>query len=313
MADEHIEQSPTCVAALESAFVDDLADRGKKPATIKHYRKRLKPFVAKFGAREFGSLTPLEIKAYMKEVNRYPAGHKRAGELMANATRASNAIVLELLEAFAIEVKAIPGKILPRLEKPISRRRDVVPTVEEVKAIIKASAPAAQLIINGLNQCGARPSELTGAKISEWHRDQRAIILPDHKTVAKTGEPRRIGVGKRFEKTLIAAVGTRTEGHLFVNTQGQPWTTDSLAKYVNRIRTRLKIRPGVVPYGLRHKFLTKLCEVTSIEDAADAADHSSIKTTMQYLHKDRGKRSDIQDLATDGEDDEEPTDQATAA
>ena len=139
------------------------------------------------------------------------------------------------------------------------------------------------------------------------------LIAARGPTWAPTGEPRRIGVGKRFEKTLTAAVGDRTEGPLFLNTVGKPWTTDSLAKYVNRVRTRLKIRPGVVPYGLRHKFLTKLCEVTSIEEAADAADHGSIKTTMQYVHKDRSKRADNQDLATDGEDDEEPTDQAKAA
>lgn len=303
--------SPTCVKSLVEAWLADLADQNKKSATIKHYRKRIHPFVVRFASREFGSIAPLETKAYMREVNRFPVGHKRAGELMANATRSSNAVVLELLESFALEVKAIPGKILPRLEKPISPRRDVVPTVDEVKAILAAAAPAARLIITALNQCGARPSELTGAKISDWHRDDREIVLADHKTVTKTGEPRRIGVGKRLEKTLSSAVGDRTDGFLFLNTQGKPWSTDSLAKYVNRIRTRLKIRPGVVPYGLRHKFLTKLCQVTSIEEAADAANHGSIKTTMQYVHKDKSKRADNQDLATD--DDEAPTDQAKAA
>lgn len=301
------ELSPTCVRALVDAFLADLTEQGRKAATVKHYTKRLKPFVAKFGLREFATLEPLEIKSYMSQVNRYPAGHKKAGELMANSTRASNAIVLELLQDFAIEVRAIPGKILPRLEKPLGRRREVVPTVDEVNRMMKAAAPAAALLIKALNQCGARPSELTGAKISDWHRNDNEIVLTEHKTSAATGESRVIGVGKVFARTLAKAAGDRgPDGNLFLNTEGKPWTVDSLAKYVNRLRKRLGIREGVVPYGLRHKFLTELCEVASLEDAADAANHKKLDTTRVYVHKDRKRRGETQDLINHDDEDELP-------
>lgn len=298
------ELSPTCVMRLAELLFVDMADRGLKESSIKHYRKRLKPFITKFGPREFASLEPLEVKAYMGGVNRYPAEHKKAGQLMANATRASNATSLELLEAFAIEVRAIPGKILPRLEKPKAKRRETVPTKDEVGQMQRAAAPAAALLMKALNQCAARPSELIGARIHNWHRDEKKIILQDHKTSESTGESRRIPVGKVFARTLATAAGDRgPDEFLFLNTQGKPWSLDTFEKYVSRLRRRLGIREGVVPYGLRHRALTDLSEKAKIEDVARIANHKKLDTTMIYIHKDDDPLADYQDLVNEEDDD----------
>lgn len=283
------------VNELAVAFLDHCVET-KKPATVIHYRKRLKPFLARFGSREFGELLPMEILGYMRDVNRFPAGHKRAGQPKANSTRASNAIVLELLEAFAVEMRAIPATILPTLEKPIGGKREELPTDADVKAILKLASPAFALIYRALRQTGCRPSELVEATFADWHQADNEIVLLDHKTATKTGDPRRISIGKRFGAMLATATSGRTEGPLFLNTLGQPWTVEALSRNFTRLRKRAGLRSCLVLYHTRHEFATKLCDAVGVEETSKALNHRKLDTTMRYVHTNRKKQADNQDL-----------------
>jgi integrase len=281
---------------IAAAFLGQCVEH-KSPATVKHYTKRLKPFLVAFGSREFAELLPIEIMAYMREVNRFAVGHKKAGQLKANATRTSNAIVLELLESFAVdELRCVVSRVLPKLDKPIGRQREELPTDDQVKLILKHATPAFAKIYKALRQTGARPGELAGATFDHWHRELNEIVLAQHKTAAKTGEVRRIAVGKRFEKILLDSVGNRAEGHLFLNSAGKPWTVETLDKNFSRIRTAAGLPSSLVLYCTRHEHATRLCEKVGIEDAADALGHKSINTTKRYIHKDRKRLADNQDL-----------------
>jgi integrase len=304
---ETVPLSPTCVESLVAAWLGQVAE-DKKPATVEHYTKRIKPFRLKFRARELATLLPIEVLAYMREVNRFQPPHKRAGELKANATRAANAVVLELLQAFAIMVRVLPGPILPKLEKPIGRRREVLPTDAEVKLVVKAACPEFALIYRALDRSGARPGELCAAQIADWNTTTREIVLKDHKTSESTGEVRRISVGKRLAKIFLTAIGTRTAGPIFVNSSGRQWTVDALDRNFARLRDRLGLDKAIVIYCARHRVATKLCEQGTIEDAANALNHKRIETTMRYVHKDRQLLADNQDRLEneDEEPDEEP-------
>lgn len=292
--------SPTCVESLVEAWLAQIGE-DKKPGTLEHYTKRIKPFRIKFRARQFSELTPIEILAYMREVNRFQPPHKKAGELKANATRAANAVVLELLQAFAIMVRAMPGPILPKLEKPIGRRREVLPTDDEVKRIVKAACPEFARIYKALDRSGARPGELCGATIADWNRTTREIVLQEHKTSETTGDVRRIAVGKILEKILLEAIGERTSGPIFLNTAGKQWTVDSLSRHFARLRDQLGLNKAIVNYCCRHRVGTKLCEKGNIEDAADALNHKKIETTRHYVHKDRARLADNQDQMDAGD------------
>ncbi|MES2793199.1 MAG: tyrosine-type recombinase/integrase [Planctomycetota bacterium] len=300
---EEVKLSPTCVESLVEAWLAQIAE-DKKPSTLEHYTKRIKPFRTAFRTKEFAELLPIEVLAYMREVNRFQPPHKKSGQLKSNATRASNAIVLELLQAFAIMVRVMPGPILPKLEKPIGRRREILPTDDEVKRVVKEACPEFGLIYKALDRAGARPSEFCGAKIADWNRENKEIVLKDHKTSESTGEVRRIAVGKILERMLLQAIGERTSGHIFLNSVGTPWTIDSLDRHFARVRDKLGINKAVVVYCNRHRVGTKLCEKGKIEDAADALNHKRLETTRLYVHKDRARLADTQDQMSTDEDDE---------
>lgn len=288
----------TIVSDLVNAYLSQVADE-HKPATALHYRKRLRPFVAKFGDRAFAQITALEFRNYVSEINRFPAGHKRAGQHKAAATRASNVIVLQLLQAFAIDLQELDKPILPKLEKPKGRRREDLPTALEVKAILKRCRPAFALIYRALRQSGARPSELVGATIADWRRDENQIVLIEHKTSESTGESRKIPVGKRLAKLLESATAGRTEGPIFLNTLRKPWTVPSLSKAFSRLRDAAKVRRTIVLYCTRHEAATKLCETHSLEDAADLLNHKNLQTTRGYVHKNRKRLQAMQDTLDD--------------
>lgn len=289
------------VKELYELFVADTAET-KSPATLIHYTKRLKPFVRRFGDRPFQELLPIEIKAYVNESNRFQPPHKRAGELKAAATRASNVVVLQLLEAFAIEMKVMPGPILPKLDVPIGARRETLPNEAEVKRILNLAREPFKLIYRALRQSGARPNELVRATFADWHRADNEIVLLYHKTAEATGESRKIGVGKKLAAILALATAGRSEGVLFLNCFGQPWTVEALSKTFSRLRNAAGISKSIVLYTTRHEHATNLCKKVSIDDAADALNHKSINTTRHYVHKEKQKLLDNQDLMEDAGD-----------
>ena len=49
-------------------------EKHRSPATVRHYRSRLKSFQKRFADREFADLSPLEIEESLDEVNYFSAG-----------------------------------------------------------------------------------------------------------------------------------------------------------------------------------------------------------------------------------------------
>src|SRR5579863_6054305 len=93
--------------------------------------------------------------------------------------------------------------------KPRAGRRDRVPTPTETEAILAQASPAFRLIYSALRQCGARPGELCRAIIADVDRANRVITLKEHKTIRKTGQARRIPIGRKLGDLLDQAIGGR--------------------------------------------------------------------------------------------------------
>jgi integrase len=294
------------VQFLFELFIADVAET-KSAATLVHYTKRLKPFVKRFGDREISELQPIEIKAYVNELNRFQAPHKKAGQLKASATRASNVVVLQLLQAFTIDLRVLSAPFLPKLDVPVGARRSTLPTAEQVQVILRGAGRRFKLIYRGLRQSGARPSELVRATIADWHRAEKEIVLTYHKTAEATGEIRRIGVGHKLQQILESSTKGRTEGPLFLNVYGAAWTVNAVSRTFSKLRDKAGIPKSIVLYTARHEHATLLCEKVGLDEAADALNHKSINTTRHYVHKKKQKLLDNQDLMDDaGEADELP-------
>jgi len=116
------------------------------------------------------------------------------------------------------------------------------------EAILEKASPAFRLIDFALWQCGARPGELCRATIADVDRDSRVILLKEHKTARKTGQPRRIPIGRKLGELLDQAIGTRTEGPIFLAPAGKAWRVANLNRTYSRLHDEAGLPRDLVLY-----------------------------------------------------------------
>src|SRR5436190_5211626 len=222
--------------------------RHRAPATVGFYRARLTSFCQAYNARDLASLTPLEVDEYLGA----------AGAGFSDSTKHHNAVALERLQKFAIEHKLLDKPVFGILEKPRTGRRDRVPTPAETEAILARASPQFRLIYAALRQCGARPGALCRATIADVDRTNRVITLKEHKTVRKTGQARRIPIGRKLDNLLDQAIGDRTEGPVFLCPSGRGWRVENLSRTYSRLRDLAGLPKDLVLYLARHECGTKI-------------------------------------------------------
>ena len=264
-------------------YLTDASVRCAK-STHNHYRKRLNPFRARFGATTWAELTPVMITDFISELNAWPDGSKKAPD-----TIRQNVLAREQLQKWLIDEGHIIEPVTKKkLQKPGGRKRELLPTTEETRAIMSHSAEDFQSIYRSLRLTGARPGELCGAKISHIDKVVQEIILHEHKTARKTNRPRRIAIGHPALVELIEkAIGNRTDGPIYLRANGRPWRTEILSAAFRKARDAAGLRKGLVLYLARHEHATMLyLQTRDLKTVADALGHTQLSTTMRYTRVD---------------------------
>lgn len=169
-------------------------------------------------------------------------------------------------------------------------------TPTETEEILSRASPQFRLIYSALRQCGARPGELCRATIADVDRVAGVITLKEHKTAGKTGQPRRIPIGRKLGELLDQAIGTRTEGPVFLCPTGKAWRVANLSRTYSRLRDKAGLPRDLVLYLARHECGTKICREKGIEYARRLLGHANISTTQRYMHLDDKELADAQDL-----------------
>jgi len=256
--------------------------RHRDPGTAVYYEGRLKLFRAKFGFRDVGNLTSLEIDEWLFE----------AGAGCGPTTRRHNAVAVTALQNFAREHDLLAKDWFRKLEKPRALRRERIPTPEELAALLARASIEVLRMIAGLCQSGCRPGELCGLQVPNVHWDEGVCIIPQHKTARRTVKPRRVPIGDAFAATLRDALGEppRTEGPVFLSPRGKPWTVDGFEAAWRRLRTKAGLPEDLVPYHCRHWFGTQLLKAkVPLKQAAELMGHKRTSTTELYAHLDPGE------------------------
>lgn len=251
-------------------------------ATYRHYRGRLAQFAAAFESRSLADLGASELLDHFEA-----AGTGKSAD-----TRRADRTAAKRLVNFAGDRQLIDRderrrllEILKGVPTPGSRRRERLPTKSEADRITEAGSPEFRLIFTVLRYSGARPGELTGAQIAEWDRDAAVIVRYRHKTVRKTGKPRKIPVHHpKAIESLTAAIGDRTAGPIFLTPRQKPWKVSHLSTTFRRLRRALELDERIVLYSTRHDFATRLAKVAPLHVVKDALGHANITTTQRYCH-----------------------------
>lgn len=284
--------------ALIDAFLQHVAEEGRKASTRVHYAKRLRLFRAAYGAREFRKrredeppdvgLTAAEINQFLRE--RFPG----------KSTRRCTATVIALLQKFGLSgerpLLRPDERVFETLERPPMGERDRLPRPDEVERLLAGASPEFSRVYRALLQCGARPGEICRLRI-ETHLlwEQRKIKLGEHKT-ERHGKPREISIGKKFEVLLREAIGTRTEGFVFLTPRGKAWTPARIAAVHSGLREKAGLPKELVPYCARHRFATDLFKLTKdIKTVSVMLGHKKMTTADRYTHPNVGEMGDLQD------------------
>ena len=251
--------------------------------------------------RRIEACAVVQRKSHLHPWCRDAAGNRCVSCLRRNGyvpqhTRHHEVVGLERLQNFALEHKLLDMPVFGNLEKPRVGQRDRVPTLAETEAILARGSPAFRLIYSALRQCGARPGGLCRAMIADVDRVNRVIPLKEHKTARKTGQPRRIPIRRKLGELLDQAIGTRSEGPVFLSPSGRQWKVANLSRTYSRLRDIAGLPKDLVLYLARHKCGTKICRQKGIEHARRLLGHSNISTTQRYMHRDDRELADAQDL-----------------
>lgn len=256
---------------------------GCKPATLRQYRGRLRPLAAAFANQAWEDLSREDLLNWIHDANRWPSGHARAGQEKSKSTQRANLIAVQMLQDYSREFQGGTRKLKKvDLKKPGVSRRERIPTPDEVLRILERAPAEWALVYRALRLTGARPSELTGAKIVDLHGN--VLVLAEHKTSRKTGAPRKIPLGSQVAPLFSQAIDSRTEGAIFLDGGGKPWTVAKLSRIFRRLRGQLGLTPDLVLYSARHEFGTAVAKRYGILQAKELLGHTDIATTQRYTH-----------------------------
>lgn len=246
-----------------------------KPATVATYRGRLASLRTSMGYRELVHLRPAECEAWLD----------RAIADKAPDTVRLTIIAAQRWQAWAMDAGHLAEEKFAPRQKPGGRQRQALPTKEENRLLLQHASEEFRPIFRALRLTGARPGELCRATIADLDLQTGEILLADHKTVRKTGKPRRIPIGHPALRAILeTAIAGRQEGEIFLRSCGRPWTPSALSAAYRKARKAAGLRDELVLYLTRHEHGTEMYRRTRDPKAvSDALGHSSPTTTFRYM------------------------------
>jgi site-specific recombinase XerD len=153
----------------------------------------------------------------------------------------------------------------------------------ELGALLVAAGlglPAEHALISLLALNGLRVSEAAGADIEALsvERGHRTLTI-----TRKGGKVVTIPLAPRTARAIDLAIGERSEGPVFLSTDGRRLDRHGAGRMVRRVARRAGITKPVGPHTLRHAFITAALDAgVSLRDVQEAASHADPRTTMRY-------------------------------
>jgi integrase len=212
---------------------------------------RLNKYYCQLMAEACGQVLAREIKPYHIDrwINPKVEAEEWGDTTVYNARKAAMRVF-----SWAAERKILPDNPLKGMKNPKPKPRQRAISDDEFQKLYENAGDPLRNILFALYHTGARPKEvreLTWAQVKEdrW-------VLPEHKTGKKTGKPRVIFLNEEM-KAMMERLKGNGHTHVFLNTEGDPWTMNALRLQVWRIKKKLALPDDVCSYLCRHGFGTR--------------------------------------------------------
>jgi integrase/recombinase XerD len=254
---------------LNEAVRKECERRGYSVRTIGTYQNCIKNFLSfcKKPAGFIGKKDVVDYLNYLKE--------KGAAGNTLNVYHMAIRFLMEDILDKRIKLNIKYSKIPERLPRVLTK--------DEIKKLIESVGNwKHRLMIELLYGAGLRTSELLNIKIKDLRINEGFGFVRS----GKGGKDRMFIIPKAVSEKIINSIGLdgSSEDFLFVNNQGEQYSTRSLQEIVKRASEIAELKE-VHCHTLRHSFATHLIEQgASISEVQSLLGHKSPETTMIYLH-----------------------------
>lgn len=127
---------------------------------------------------------------------------------------------------------------------------------------------------------GLRISEALGANIEtiSQERGHHTLVI-----MGKGRKPATIPLVPRTHRALMAYIGERTEGPIFLGECGARMDCSAARRTIHRIARRAQINKRLSPHSLRRSFVTDALDAgVPLRDVQHSARHADPRTTARY-------------------------------
>ena len=205
--------APTLTASrLISSYLDDVWGR-IKAGTWTAYDCVLKPFVVRFGDTEAASLKTGEVERWSGQM-KWSQTTQRYALTVVNGVMRWGCRTGHLRENPLRDLKRPPGR---------SRGPDILIDSQLHERLLAVVSPEFRRFLTAVQGTGARPGEVARIEAAHVVWEASCWILPDHKTVGKTGRERIIHIPPSVLALCRELALKHPTGPLFRTTKGQPW------------------------------------------------------------------------------------------
>lgn len=253
------------VYQLSQVYLDWCQDNRQK-GTYDNHLRYLKSFIESIGrTMKISNLLKHHVQKWSVSVG--------------TSTSQNDAIsVVQRMFNWAVEEEHLQSNPIRGMKKPTRQRRDIVYTPDQWKAIRKHANGSFVDLLDFLWCTGCRPKEARTLEARHIHGDN--VIWPGDES---KGEFARVLYLIPEAKSILER-NMKSDGPLFLNSKGNPWTKDAIKGRLTTISKHVGFR--CIAYGARHSFATNalINEVDPIS-VAHLMGHKSPKMVAEvYSH-----------------------------
>lgn len=181
---------------------------------------------------------------------------------------------------WAVEEGYLSRTPIPKLKKPIRKRREVVYTLDQWKQIKEHARGHLVPLLDFLWITGCRPKE--ARTLEARHVHEELIIFPPDESKGEA-DSRVIFLTPEAASIVHPLVQQYPTGPIFRNSQGNAWTKDSIKCRLTRITDKVGFR--VIAYGARHSYATNaLIQAVDTVSLSHLMGHKSTRMINNYAH-----------------------------
>lgn len=219
-------------------------------ATYDWYRRLLSSADRHFGHLTLAQFQPLHVTRWLRS------------KQYADTTKAHAIGTVKAALNYCVKQGFIRENPIARMEKPpCAARERILEPAEREQLLAAVRDRRFRDYLFALQESGARPGEIAGLKREDVNIEGGYCVLVRHKNRRKTGKPRFIYCTPALLELLKERVAHTGPGeYLFTTRRGNPWSRHALFARFRYLRKKLPQLAGVVPYTLRHSFITESLE-----------------------------------------------------